>query len=205
MNMSRPGGLVLCLAGILAIQITNTSLGDETMIKRAQQLMSALKVEEGSETKLPDHAAEAFSDKAFRSVEGYHVKRRRGLADASGKAVWDFDFVDGTGVMKAFGRVSSAESTKAARLGLFQHLVMNSMPFELLVSLFEVDRHGPGDLCIVRKRFDTTKSTDVLDPSELHFVRGNVVVSLYSGDASADVAVLAKAIEKNIVGLSPRE
>ncbi|MDD8050673.1 MAG: hypothetical protein PHG55_04960 [Verrucomicrobiota bacterium] len=65
---------------------------------------------------------------------------------------------------------------------------MNSLPLNLLLERYEVDKKGPGDLCISDKL-----------KNKVHFTRGNVAVSVRSEDAEVNAKELARQMDQILV------
>ncbi len=170
--------------------------------------MSALKVEPGSAASLPDRK-QVLSPKKLKKVGDFFVKHSRRVKGNDGEVSDDLIFTDSKG-RKASASVIHAKSAKAARLGLFSHLVMNSMPMPLVLKTLAIQENDLGELCIVGKTLDKATNKYMVDRSQFHFVRGNVAVSLYrinkcgnkSVDKSVDILKLAKAIDQ-ILAKSP--
>lgn len=184
----------ILLAGVLTLSVAEA--GDNSMKERAQALMSELKVKPASDHELPARGQGVLSAQKFKTT-GNLIVRHKTEGGGDGHITSDkLLFLDGKGKIKAVGKVKHAKSPKAAQDALFEELAMNSLPLELLLKRYEVKKDGPGDICVVEKIFDKATSRFVVDESQVHFVRGNIAVSVRSEDAGVKAKELARQMDK---------
>lgn len=174
------------LAGVLMLSAAEA--GDKTMSKRVTALMSALNVEEASNKALPSRKERGLSVLKFKKTESLRVSHRQGLENSENDTEDELIFSNDKGESKAFGKIKYRKTAKAAQLALFEELAMNSLPLNLLLERYEVDKKGPGDLCISDKL-----------KNKVHFTRGNVAVSVRSEDAEVNAKELARQMDQILV------
>ncbi|MFH0878965.1 MAG: hypothetical protein V2A34_04565 [Lentisphaerota bacterium] len=177
---------VALLVGVL--MLSTAEAGDETMSKRSDALMSALNVEQARDTVLSDRTESGLSGLKFKMVGALTVSHRQALEDGENDIDDELTFSNDKGVAKAFGKVKYRKTSKAAQLALFEDLAMNSLPMNLLLERYEIDKKGPGDLCIADKLKE-----------RVHFIRGNVAVSVRSEDAEVNAKELARHMDQVLV------
>lgn len=117
------------------------------------------------------------------------VSHRQALEDGENDIDDELTFSNDKGAAEAFGKVKYRKTAKAAQLALFEELAMNSLPMNLLLERYEIDKKGPGDLCIADKLKE-----------RVHFIRGNVAVSVRSEDAGIKAIQLARELDHILVG-----
>ena len=171
---------------------------DEIMSERAQELMSKLKVEEFSKKELGDRRKGVLSKQKFKKTGNLVVTHKAESGNVEGASKLHLKFSDHKGKGKAFGYLEYTRSARAAQVALFERLVMNSMPLEMIFERYEVKKDGPGDLCLVAKKLDRSKGRRVIDESKMMFIRGNVVISISARDASVNAEELATIMDDKL-------
>lgn len=162
--------------------------GDKTMSKRIDALMSALNVEQASDKALPNRTENGLSGLKFKKAGALTVSHRQALENGENDIDDELTFSNDKGAAKAFGKVKYRKTAKAAQLALFEELAMNSLPMNLLLERYEIDKKGLGDLCIADKLKE-----------RVHFIRGNVAVSVRSEDAEVNAKELARQMDQILV------
>lgn len=174
------------LAG--ALMLSAAQAGDRTMSKRIDALMSALNVEQASDKVLPNRTAGGLSGLKYKKTGALTVSHRQALEDGENDTDDELIFSNDKGEAKAFGKVKYRKTAKAAQLALFEELAMNSLPMNLLFERYEIDKKGPGDLCIADKLKE-----------RVYFIRGNVAVSVRSKDTEVNAQELARQMDQILV------
>ncbi len=166
------------------------------MTDRIQTIMSALKIKVASEKELVDRSHGNLSAQKFKKAEGFVVTHKVMKRTDSKTTIDKLVFLDQKGKVKAFGKVKYVKSAKAAQWAMFEELAMNSLPLELLIKRYAIDTKGLGDLCVIEKTYDKEKDKFIADESRVHFIRGNVVVSIRSVDIGVKVQDIAKTMNE---------
>jgi hypothetical protein len=178
--------LIALLVG--ALMLSAAQAGDRTMSKRIDALMSALNVEQASEKVLPNRTAGGLSGLKYKKTGALTVRHRQASEDGENDTDDELIFSNDKGEAKAFGKVKYRKTAKAAQVALFEELAMNSLPMNLLLERYEIDKKGPGDLCVTDKLKD-----------RIHFIRGNVAVSVRSEDAEVNAKELARQMDQVLI------
>ena len=177
--------LALLMGGLM---LSAAEAGDKTMSKRVAALMSVLNVEEASDNAFPSRKEGGLSVLKFKKTGSLTVSHRQALGDSENDTEDELIFSNDKGEAKAFGKIKYKKTAKAAQLALFEELAMNSLPLNLLLERYEVDKKGPGDLCIADKL-----------KKKVHFIRGTVAVSVRSEDAEVNAKELARQMDHILV------
>lgn len=174
--------------------------GGDAMKERAQALMTGLNVELAGNRELPSRDQEALSIQELKALGGFVVRHKTEAVGDGAVTSGRLYFSDENGKTNAVGRVQYAMSARSAQQALFERLSMNSLPLEILLKRYEVKADGPGDLCVVERTFDKASGLFVVDESQMHFVRGSIVISIRSEDAGVKAMELAKELDQILVG-----
>lgn len=188
----------ILLAGVLLLSVAEA--GDNAMKERAQALMTELKVQPASEHELYARDQGALSAQKLKTIDNYIV-RHKAKGECEGHIISEkLLFSDENEKIKAVGKVKYAKSARSAQEALFEELAMNSLPLELLLKRYEIKAGGPGDICVVEKILDKATGQFVVDESQVHFVRGNIAVSVRSDDVGVKAIELARQLDEMLVG-----
>lgn len=184
------------LTGVLVLSVAE---GGDVMMDRAQALMAKLNVEFADTRELPKRAKETLPIQELTSIGDFAVRQK--VVDVNDESISSrkLDFLDANGRNEAVGIVQYTMSARVAQETLFKRLSMNSLPLEVLLNRYEIKKDGPGDICVVEKIFNKELSLFVIDDSRIHFVRGNVVLSIQSKDSEIRAIQLARAVDQILV------
>lgn len=172
------------------------------MDERATQLAVALGLPTAPVARASTAKLFAVSD-TIKAGE-LQLKQKKITASQTGSVI-DIDVLDPNGKLVASARILECSSFDAARHALLLRLVLNSMGMESLIQKYELLAGEAGDFCIVEKTFDKTARKYTADPAMIHFVRGNTVVSLYSGEKDKDIRATAKVLDAVLSEVSGAE
>lgn len=185
------------LTGILMLSIAEAR--ENTMNKKIQALMSELKVEPASKHEVSTRSRGVLALQQLKKIDELSVRHKATGIDDVGTTSDKLFFSGKNGKIKAVGKVEYKKSARAAQKALFERLAMNSLPLEILLKRYAI-ADGPGDICVVERVFDKATGKFVVDGSQVHFIRGNVAVSVRSEDAEVNTKKLARQIDQILVG-----
>lgn len=163
--------------------------GENVMSERAASLMTALNVKWLDDKAVGSYASEAFTDTAFTEGKGLIVHQKTTPVQLNIQFVDELVLSDQNGNEKCNVKLTYHNSAQEAQRALFERLAMNSLPMNLLLERYQIDEKGPGDLCLI----------DNLKP-RIHFVRGNVIVSVVSFQSDVKEGNIAREIDEKLVG-----
>jgi hypothetical protein len=186
----------MLLAGMLMISMAEA--GENTMNDRIQALMSELKVEPASDHEVSARSQGALSIQKLKTMDNLSVRHKTEGEGEGGTTSEKLLFSGANGKIKAVGKVEYKKSARAAQKALFKRLAQNSLPLEILLKRYEI-AEGPGDICIVEKIFDKATGRFVVDGSQVHFIRGNVAVTVRSEDEGVNTKELARQMDQVLV------
>jgi uncharacterized protein YxjI len=173
--------------------------GDNSIINRTQSLMSELNVKPASDNELPVRDQGVLSAQKFKIKDNLIVSHK---TESVGEVYIISDkllFKDEKGKTKAVGKVIYTKSARAAQKSLFESLAMNSLPLELLLKRYEIEAEGPGDICVVETVFNKATGKFVVDEKQVHFIRGNIAISVRSEDTGVIAKELARQMDEMII------
>lgn len=173
--------------------------GNDSMITRATELMAALGIAAGSDQAISQTNTSVLSSEKFLRLADFSVKHRR-RTEKGNTVLQEFELLDDSGNSRFSGRVITATTPRDARAKLFEELVRNSMPIDLLKRTYQSVTNEVGELCLRKMRFDKSTNAFVTDTSEMIFARSNVAVCLYSAEPGADIEPVAKAVDNILLG-----
>jgi len=168
----------------------------DDMDERASQLISALNFPTNDDVFVENRPIFAGTDTVKSG--NFQVKKKR-VMNVDSVSITDVEILDRMDHAMATGQIIEGTSSNSVRVALAKKLVMNSMPLELLLQIFELRADEAGEFCIVRKRPDKATGELIKDPSVIHFVRGSKAVSLYSSKGE-DIRNMAKALDGMLFG-----
>lgn len=180
------------------VMLSIAEAGENPMNERVQALMLELKVEPASDHEVSTRSRGALSIQRLKAMDNLSVRHK---TEANGDADTTSDkllFSGKNGKVKAVGKVEYKKSARAAQVALFETLALNSLPLEILLKRYAITE-GPGDICVVEKVFDKTTGKFVVDGSQVHFIRGNVAVSVRSEDGDVNAKELARQMDQILV------
>ena len=186
----------ILLAGMLMLLIAEA--GENTMNERIQALMSELKVEPASNHEVSTRSQGALSIQKLKTMDNLSVRHKTEGEGEVGATSEKLLFSGTNGKIKAVGKVENRNSARAAQKALFERLALNSLPMEILLKRYEI-AEGPGDICVEEKIFDKATGEFVVDGSQVHFIRGNVAVSVRSEDARVNAKELARQMDQVLI------
>ncbi|MFY9181351.1 MAG: hypothetical protein WAQ74_06630 [Kiritimatiellia bacterium] len=175
------------LIGVL--MLSPSEAREEFMSKRASALMSALNVEAASDEIFSPRHGNDLTALKHTKTGNLTVRRWQKEEGNDNNQDEELTFLNDKDVVEAFGRVKYRMTPRAAQSALFEELAMNSLPMPLLLERYEVDKKGPGDLCIIDKLKE-----------RVHFIRANVTVSIRSIDTRVETMKLAQELDQILVG-----
>lgn len=169
--------------------LSSAEAGDETMSPRIDALMSALNIKQASDRMLTIRVGNELSGLKYIKAGALTVRHQHMSGDDENNIDDELTFSNENGEVIALAKVKYKKTARGAQLALFEELTMNSLPTNLLLERFEVDKTGPGSLCVVDKL-----------KNRVHFIRRNVAVSVRSGDSKVDVRELARQMDQILIG-----
>lgn len=183
------------LAVMLIISLAEA--GVNSMSERAEALMEELKMELESNHELASFSAKVLSiiqqlERVDNLIVSYKIEEDGSEGNTTPVKLL---FLDESGRTKAVGKVDCKESARAAQKALLERLALNSLPLEILLKRYGI-AEGPGEIFVVEKVFNKTSRAFEIDESQVHFVLGNIVVSIRSEDARVSARELAVQIEE---------
>lgn len=187
-------------ASLLAFSVSEA--GESSMNPRTLALMSSLGVAPASKQRLPDRDQGALSAHNLKRIGSLLVQHRT-LDEKEDDVHFILDrlsFSDESGKSEAWGDVKYAESANAAQKLLFDRLAGGTLPLEVLLKSYEIKANGPGDICIVGSIRDGAAGQVIVNRTHIHFMRGNVVVSIFTKDTGVNITQIAMEMDKLLVG-----
>ena len=165
---------------------------DKGMFNEAKELSQILGIPLDSSSL--NWAEPFFPAEGTVSMGATHIIRQ-GIHKPNAPLGGAFDFVVTNGNSKAFGSLWQRASYKDAHNALMFDLVCCNMPAKLIAAYnYKIYPSEIGDFCIIRTKTDAIANTRTEVPSALHFVRGNIAISLQGVD-DADVRPIAKVLD----------
>jgi hypothetical protein len=184
-----------------------SSLAGDDMEERARQIMLALNFPSGAE--VPIASRPVFRDKNAVKIGDLHMKpkshnKQDSKASINSVSITDVEFLDNNDRIAASGKIIEDGSTNQVLKALAKELVMNSLPLDVLVSLYELRTNEVGEFCVVRMMPDKTTGELAVDPSTIYFVRSGKAVILKSHSKDKDARTTAKALDKMLSGVASK-
>jgi len=187
----------ILIAGFLMSSVATAE--DAFLSARARALMAKLKVKEFSDKELRDRRSGVLSEQRFKMAGDLVVTHEVIAGTLYEASTARLNFSDQGGKPKGFAIAEYKKSAREAQVALFERLVMNSMPLEMIADLYEIRRDGPGDICIITKKQDRSGSRRVADESKTMFIRDNVLLSVCSEDDAVKAMDLARKMDQMLV------
>lgn len=160
---------------------------------RASQLMSAIGIPLDESHSGKGDSLFATSDTV--RANGFQLEKKHKTSLGSVSTI-QIEISDKEGSVIAVARMLETDSPGAARRALAEELANNSMPMELLILRYEVQKIGIGDFCVLERTRDEITKEFKVDRSAIHFVRGAKAVSLHSRLKRVDIRDAAMALDR---------
>jgi hypothetical protein len=177
----------------------NVSSLQELVSERVVAFMSALGIAPGSDRCLTNITQERLSKEKLKSLGGLEVRHGKERRLGTNVVSTSLEFFDAKKTRVGSARVILAPSERTAQVELLKTLVVNSLPLDVVVARYSLQKNGPGDLCLVEIYSDNGKKMDVAHESVLHLVRGNVAISVTSEDSSLRAEELASLLDGELL------
>jgi hypothetical protein len=174
-----------------------SSYAQDDMEERASKLISALKFPANKD--FISARLSVFSGKDTVMLGQLKMKRKHARTIDS-TSVTDVEILDQDGQIIAVAEIIESSSPGNVQKALAKELVMNTMPFELLIRVYELRKNEIGEFCVLRRTPDKTTGELAVDFSAIHFVRSCTAVSLWG----KDIHKIAKALDAMLINTSVR-
>lgn len=194
---------VMMLGVVLAqeesIQNEGSTFMQGFISERIDSFMSSLKIARGSDKPLPNKSRGRLSKENLKSIGAFQVRHKKERKLGPNGVSQVLEFLDENKTKKGTASIIYEKSQRTAQLELFKKLVVNSLPLDVVVARYAVKKDGPGDICLEEKNFDKATGKFVVDGSQVHFIRGNVAVSVRSEDTEVNAKELARQLDQILV------